>query len=174
MYQYKREPLTEGEAGRLAKSCRTRREKLVVWTFLDTGLRLGKLAQLKNTNVDQELHRVTVYGKGGPYGCMSRRRTLPLSRRIRPLLETHFDAHDTLGISRRTIQRIVKAVADRASIARPVSTLILRHTFAVLAVRKGISLPTLQGLLGHDHLTTTQIYLNLSPEDVIREYEARW
>ena len=48
------------------------------------------------------------------------------------------------------------------------------HTFAVAAVQKGISLPALQRLLGHDRLTTTEIYLNLSPEDVIREFKQKW
>ena len=48
------------------------------------------------------------------------------------------------------------------------------HTFAVEAVRKGISLPALQRLLGHDRLTTTEIYLNLSPEDVVREFQEKW
>src|SRR6266436_3897566 len=38
---------------------------------------------------------------------------------------------------------------------------------------KGISLPALQRLLGHDRLTTTEIYLNLSPEDVIREFKEK-
>ena len=47
---------------------------------------------------------------------------------------------------------------------------VLRHTFAVTAVQKGISLPALQRLLGHDHLATTEIYLNLSPEEVVREF----
>lgn len=51
---------------------------------------------------------------------------------------------------------------------------VLRHTFSVTAVQKGISLPYLQRLLGHDHLTTTQIYLNLSPEDVVREFREKW
>jgi integrase/recombinase XerD len=51
---------------------------------------------------------------------------------------------------------------------------VLRHTFAVAAVQKGISLPALQQLLGHDRLTTTEIYLNLSPEDVIREFREKW
>jgi site-specific recombinase XerD len=41
---------------------------------------------------------------------------------------------------------------------------VLRHTFSVTAVQKGISLPALQRLLGHDHLATTEIYLNLSPD----------
>jgi integrase/recombinase XerD len=44
----------------------------------------------------------------------------------------------------------------------------------VTAVRRGISLPILQRLLGHEDLATTQLYLNLSPEDVIREFEAKW
>ncbi len=50
---------------------------------------------------------------------------------------------------------------------------VLRHTFAVTAVQR-ISLPSLQRLLGHDHLGTTQIYLNLSPEEVIREFNEKW
>ena len=51
---------------------------------------------------------------------------------------------------------------------------VLRHIFAVAAVQKGISLPALQRLLGHDRLTTTEIYLNLSPEDVICEFREKW
>lgn len=38
----------------------------------------------------------------------------------------------------------------------------------------GHSLPALQRLLGHDHLATTEIYLNLSPEEVIREFREKW
>jgi len=51
---------------------------------------------------------------------------------------------------------------------------VLRHTFSVTAVQKGISLPALQRLLGHDHLATTEIYLNLSPEHVIKEFMEKW
>jgi integrase/recombinase XerD len=51
---------------------------------------------------------------------------------------------------------------------------VLRHTFAVTAIQKGISLPALQRLLGHDRLTTAEIYLNLSPEDVVREFWEKW
>jgi len=42
------------------------------------------------------------------------------------------------------------------------------------AIQKGISLPALQRLLGHDRLTTTEIYLNLSPEEVLREFREKW
>ena len=74
----------------------------------------------------------------------------------------------------RTMQRILKRIANKAHINRPVTSHVLRHTFAVAAVQKGISLPALQRLLGHDRLTTTEIYLNLSPEDVIREFREKW
>src|SRR5207249_4654960 len=51
---------------------------------------------------------------------------------------------------------------------------VLRHTFAVTTVQKVVSLPSLQRLLGHDHLATTEIYLNLSPEELIREFQQKW
>jgi integrase/recombinase XerD len=50
----------------------------------------------------------------------------------------------------------------------------LCHTFAVAAVRKGISLAALQRLLGHNRLTTTRIYLDLSPEEADRKFREKW
>ncbi len=97
-YQYKREPLTADEANRLADACKTHEEKLVIWTLLDTGLRVSEFANLKRDNLDWQQHRLRVYGEGGPYGR----------------------------------------------------------------------------LLGHDHLSTTEIYLNLSPEMVIEEFQRKW
>lgn len=67
-YQYKREPLTQDEANRLANACKTHEEKLVVWTLLDTGLRGSELATFTKDHLDWQGHQLTVYGKGGPYG----------------------------------------------------------------------------------------------------------
>jgi len=50
-YQYKREPLNNDEVDKLTNSCDAFREKFVIWTFLDTGLRLSELADLKKENV---------------------------------------------------------------------------------------------------------------------------
>lgn len=173
-YQFKREPLTADEANRLASLCNTHEEKLIVWTLLDTGLRVAELANLKKDNLDWQSHRLMIYGKGGPYGTKSKRRVIPLTARVQPLLEGHFALHDELGMSVRTVQRVVRTIANRASISRKVSPHVLRHTFSVTAVQKGISLPALQRLLGHDHLATTEIYLNLSPEHVIKEFIDKW
>ncbi|RLB63936.1 MAG: phage integrase family protein, partial [Deltaproteobacteria bacterium] len=46
--------------------------------------------------------------------------------------------------------------------------------FAVLSIQKGISTRALQEVLGHDRLGITEIYLNLSPEDVLREFRKKW
>ena len=97
-----------------------------------------------------------------------------MTERVRRVLEYHFGYEDTLGISSRTIQRIVRRVANRAFISKPVSPHVLRHTFSVACIKKGISTRSLMQLLGHDRLTTTEIYLNMSPEDTIREFETKW
>ena len=173
-YQYRREPLTQDEANRLANACETHQEKLIVWTRLDTGLRVSELAGLTKESLDWQAHRVMVYGKGGPSGNRSKRRVLPLSSRVQNVLEGHMSLHDGIEMTSRTLQRIVKRVANRAGIRRPVTPHVIRHTFSVTCVQKGISLPALQRLLGHDRLSTTEVYLNLSPEDVIREFQQKW
>jgi len=104
----------------------------------------------------------------------STRDIVPLSSRAQPLIEGHLALHDDFGIGVRTIQRIIKRVANKANISRPVTPHVLRHTFSVTAVLKGVSLPSLQRLRGHDRLTTTEIYLNLSPEEAIKEFQSKW
>jgi integrase/recombinase XerD len=60
-YQYKREPLTSDEANRLANACKTHEEKLVVWTLLDTGLRVAELANLTQDTSPGKQHRLVIY-----------------------------------------------------------------------------------------------------------------
>ena len=86
----------------------------------------------------------------------TKRRVVPISNRIRPLLESYFAVSDRMRISSRSAQRMMKRIANRAAISRGVSPHALRHTFAVSAIQKDISLPAVQRLLGHDHLGTTE------------------
>ena len=173
-YQYKREPLNDDEVNRLTNACETFKEKFVIWTFLDTGMRLSEFAGLTKDNIQWQERRFVVYGKGGPYGKKSKRRIIPMTDRVRRLIEYHFAENNTVGMSKRTIERVVKQVANRAGILKPVSPHVLRHTFSVNCIKKGISTRALQTLLGHDRLTTTELYLNLSPEDAIREFLNKW
>ncbi|MCD6562546.1 MAG: tyrosine-type recombinase/integrase [Thermoproteales archaeon] len=166
--------MSDDEVNRLTNACDTFREKFVVWTLLDTGLRLSEFADLKKENIQWQERRLVIYGKGGPYGKKSKRRIIPMTDRVRRLMEYHFAENNNIGLSKRTIERIVKEVADKAGISKPVTPHVLRHTFAVNCIKKGISTRALQTLLGHDRLTTTEIYLNLSPEDAIREFLNKW
>ena len=173
-YQYKREPLSNEEMDKLANAAETFKEKLVIFALLDTGLRVAELSGLTKDNIQWQERRLVIYGKGGIYGKKSKRRVIPMTERVRLVLERHFTFEDTLGMSVRTVQHIVKRVANRAGISKPVSPHVLRHTFSVSCIKKGISTRALMQFLGHDRLSTTEIYLNLSPEDAIREFEGKW
>jgi len=173
-YQYKREPLSLEETDQLSNAAETYQEKLIIFTLLDAGLRVSELTGLKKENIQWQERRLTIYGKGGPYGKKSKRRIVPMTPRVQAVLEHHFAYENEIGVVRRTVQRIVKRVAEHAGITKPASPHVLRHTFAINCLKKGISTRTLMSLLGHDRLATTEIYLNLSPEDAIREFEGKW
>ena len=172
-YVFVREPLGREEADRLANACNTFLEKLVIWTLLDTGLRVGELCGLRRQDVQWQENRLVIWGKGGRFGTRGKRRVVPLTERARRLLEIHFITSDCIGLDIRTAQRLVKRVADRAVITKTVTPHVLRHTFAVNCVQRGVSTASLRRILGHDRLETTEIYLNLSPEQAIQEFREK-
>jgi integrase/recombinase XerD len=154
--QYEREPLNAEETNLLANSCEKPEERLVVRTLFDARLRASEFSTLKRQAIDWQGRRLTIFGKGGPFVKKAKRRVVPISNRIRPLLESYFAVSDRMRISSRSAQRMMKRIANRAAISRGVSPHALRHTFAVSAIQKDISLPAVQRLLGHDHLGTTE------------------
>jgi integrase/recombinase XerD len=173
-YQYVREPLTSEESDELSHACQTPQEKMIIWTLLDTGLRVSELCGLTPQHILWQQKALSVSGKGGLYGKLSKKRVVPLSKRVQALLEPYFALHDTWFVGPRQVQKIVKQVANKARITRDVTPHILRHTFATIALQKGISIAALQKILGHDRLTTTAIYLNLTGSHVIEEFTAKW
>jgi len=170
MYQYKREPLSAEDTNKLINACKTPTEKLIIYILFDTGMRVSELAGLKKDNILWQEKRIRIYGKGGPYGKKNKMRIIPMTERAYTILSAWFALQDTIDLKKRTMQWHITKVANRAGITKPVSAHVLRHTFAVNCIKRNISTRTLQHLLGHDHLTTTEIYLNLSPEDACREF----
>jgi integrase len=65
-YQYVREPLRAEEADRLCHACQTTEEKLVLWTLLDTGLRVSELCGLTPQQLLWQQKALRISGKGGP------------------------------------------------------------------------------------------------------------
>ena len=121
---------------------------------------------------EQKALRIT--GKGGPYGKQSKKRVVPLSRRLQALLKPYFALHERWFVGPRQVQKIVKRVAERARISQNVTPHVLWHTFATMALQKGISLAAVQKILGHERLGTTAIYLNLTDLHVVEEYAQKW
>lgn len=167
-YTFKRQPLTQAQANDLANACLPGEERLVVWSLLDTGLRVHELATLTKENIDWQTHRLIFNGKG------DKRRTVEMTPRVRELIESQIAVHDGFKMGVRKMERIVKRVANRAAIRQKVTPHVLRHTFAVTCLQKGLSLAALQKILGHTTLQTTAIYLNLSPEEALREFREKW
>lgn len=173
-YQFVREPLNSDEVNRLCHACETLQEKMIVWILLDTGLRVGELCSLTPQNILWQEKSIRISGKGGPHGTKSKKRVVPMSKRVQALLEPFFSLHDNWFVGIRQVQKIVKIVANRAKITSPVSPHVLRHTFATTALQKGISLAAVQKILGHNRLTTTAIYLNLTDTHITEEFEKKW
>ena len=123
--------------------------------------------------------RVTIENRQGDRrsfvrGKKTKVRVVPLSQRVRKLLEAHFALDQEFPIGKRRAQDLVKAVANRAGISKEVTPHVLRHTFAATALQKGISLATVQKILGHDRLQTTAIYLNFTDAHIQEEFERKW
>ncbi len=88
-YQYKREPLIQEEATRLAQACTSHEERLVVWTLLDTGLRVGEFSSLSMANSysrgDREFEKATAMlfpSKVAQRGRMRDHTAAPFRRRV--------------------------------------------------------------------------------------------
>lgn len=173
-YQFVREPLLGDEYDRLCNACATPLERMCVWTLGDTGLRVSELCGLNRSNIQWQQESFRVKGKGGPFGTKSKARVVPFSKRVRALIDPYFALHDSFPIGERRVQKLVKEVANRACISRPVTPHVLRHTFATLFLQKGASIAALSRILGHDRLETTAIYLNLTDMHILEEYAAKW
>jgi integrase/recombinase XerD len=168
VWEYKREPLEDDEILALRSNCRNFEEELVVNILLDTGLRVSELANLREDNISWQRNCITLIGKG------SKRRVVPMSKRVRLLLLDCFSKMHKFPLAMRTIQKYVKLVAERARIRKKVSPHVLRHTFAVTYLHKGGNLRALQAILGHSSITTTDIYLNYSGKRVIDDFSKIW
>ena len=87
VYQYRREPLSIEESDRMLAETKTVEEKLCVWGFLETGLRLSELADLTREQIQWQQRTIRIKGKGGPYGKRSKFRVVPISKLLMPLLQ---------------------------------------------------------------------------------------
>jgi len=163
------------------------RDKTILEMLYSTGLRVSEIANLdKNLFTDEVLDvgEFTVVGKG------RKARTVYLTDEAKQWLRKYL-AHrakdqfeplflrysgkamdnadktgESLRISDRSIQRMLKKYALKAGITKTVSPHVLRHSFATNILRNGADLRSVQELLGHSNVSTTQIYTHLTNKDL--------
>ncbi|WP_421120387.1 tyrosine-type recombinase/integrase [Aquihabitans daechungensis] len=146
------------------------RDQAVLEVLYGSGLRVSELCGLRQRDLDLLGRKVTVWGKG------SKQRMLPLSEPSVDALAAWLDdgrplmADPSLGdvvfFNRRGSQlspRDVRRLLDRRSV-KPTHPHALRHTFATHLLDGGADLRSVQELLGHEDLATTQIYTHISKE----------
>ena len=150
----------------------------IVELLYATGLRVSELINLQLENVDIKEGWVLAFGKGG------KQRFVPLHpaccTRLKHYLsvrEAHFASKSTVGselflnnrgtkLSRVSVWKDLAALGRKAGIRQPLHPHLFRHTFASHLLQGGADLRSLQEMLGHANLTTTQIYTHLDVSDL--------
>lgn len=159
-----------------------RRDRALLEVMYSAGTRAAETVGLDRTDLDLARGVVRVRGKG------RKERMAPLGRYAREALQTYLadperpraKARDVNAVflnqrggrlTTRSLGRIVEACARHAGVRRHTTPHTLRHSFATHLLDRGADLRSVQELLGHAHLVTTQIYTHISIERLRKIYE---
>ena len=162
---------------------RRARDKAILEMLFSTGLRVSELCSLRN-DIDLHLDEFSIRGKGGKI------RVVFLSdeakKAVRDYLSLRKDMSDALfakiedenlksktsksskkseqseGLTKRSIERIVKRYATIAGISKKVTPHVIRHVFATDLLSNGADIRSVQAMLGHANIGTTQIYTHVT------------
>jgi site-specific recombinase XerD len=155
------------------------RDFCILTIFLQTGIRVSELCELRLDDIDIKGRALLVREGKGMSG-----RTIPLEKKAIQALTTWISARpdqldDYLFLNRfgeplveRGVRRIVVKYRELAGITRAASCHSLRHTCATFKAEKGVTAFQLQQLLGHKRLDTTQIYVHLGQQNLRKVMEA--
>lgn len=157
------------------------RNKAILELLYSSGLRISELTSLELSNIDLDECLVRVMGKG------SKERIVPLGNYAidalkdyiyfyRPMLNKNNSSYVFLNnrggvLSRQFIFKVIKEECIKKGIRKNVSPHTLRHTFATHLLKNGADLRIIQELLGHENLSTTQIYTHLTNDKLKHDYE---
>lgn len=151
-----------------------KRDSAILELLFSTGLRVSELCNLSTDDVDLSRDEFSVRGKGDKV------RVVFLSDDARTALTRYLTARKDMDdalfvryghkvksetdrrLSPRTVQRMLKRYAVKAGITRKVTPHVIRHSFATDLLGNGADLRSVQALLGHAHIATTQVYTHVT------------
>lgn len=149
------------------------RDRAMLELLYATGIRVSELVNLRLEDVNLEMGYVRCFGKGGreriiPLGRMARRAVREYLTHARPRLltspgeRTLFLNHQGTRMTRQGFWKIVKKYARQAGIDKNITPHTLRHSFATHLLENGADLRSVQEMLGHVDISTTQIYTQVT------------
>jgi len=164
------------------------RNRAMLEVLYGSGLRVSELVDLRMNNVYFDVGFLRVIGKG------NKERLVPIGRdalkylkiyaeeiRVHLAVKKGFESHVFLNrfgkkISRVSVFTMIKALAEKTGIKKTISPHTFRHSFATHLIEGGADLRAVQEMLGHESITTTEIYTHLDRDylrQVITEFHPR-
>lgn len=176
--------MTEAEVGKLIESAfakndkdeRGLRDRAILETFYSSGLRISELVALDLNDIDFISGIVKVMGKGRkerivPIGDAALRSIRSYIDKRKKKSETAFLNKNGMRITTRGVRNIVGKYLKCSGAHQGISPHTFRHSFATHLLNRGADLRTVQELLGHANLSTTQIYTHLTTEKLKSVYD---
>ncbi len=154
------------------------RDFAILQLFLQTGIRVAELANLRLADLDLPARTLTVEGKEQKTRVIDLERkgvqalTTYLKARPQVLDDRLFLNYAGVGISDRGVKKIVEKYRQAAGITKQIGCHSLRHTFGTYKAQKGVSAFQIKEWLGHSSVATTQIYVHLGQEESKKAMEA--
>lgn len=156
------------------------RAKTIITTFYETGIRLSELVGLDDESVDFHNHQLKVTGKG------NKQRIIPfgdeLEKALRWFVETRnrevervgnalFVTKEGVRMTSQQVRQEVKARLAQVCTLKKLTPHVLRHTFATTMLNHGAGLESVKRLLGHESVSTTEIYTHTTFEQLKQAYK---
>ena len=156
------------------------RNRAIVETLYSCGLRVSELTHLKLSDLYFKEGFINVVGKGDkqrfvPIGKHTQKLITLYKEQVRTHIPIQPESKDILFLNRRGKQltramifSIVKTFTQKAGIQKNISPHTFRHSFATHLLQNGADLRSIQQMLGHESITTTEIYMHMDREDLAK------
>ena len=157
------------------------RDRAILETLFSTGLRVSELCSLNQDDIDLKRGEFSVRGKGSKLrlvflseeakaaiaSYLEKRQDADEALFIRVPRNERFEKYEKLCLTPRSVQRIIKKYAITAGVVgKKITPHSLRHSFATDLLRNGADIRSVQALLGHSSVTTTQIYTHVTDKQL--------
>lgn len=174
-----RKALTQDELELLRDSCKTTRQRAILEFLFSTGCRLSEMVNVNIEDIKWDKSELNVIGKG------NKERTVYLSSKAKLYLKKYLKERESIvnpalfitskypntRLGNRSVEREINKIGYQAGFTKSIYPHLVRHTTATLALSSGMSITSIQHLLGHEDINTTLIYSQIDNTSVKEEYK---